>query len=211
VIEMGKPFAALVWIAGLQACWLKPHPATVRPEPATMAIADSVAFSTVLRYVDKEGFDGRPYRIDPRPLLPDPSLISPGLRLKKSGPDSVSGSESVFAEVDTTVLQARKRILEARGIPEADVIRDSRCPGAMAPPSATKTADMQRYCPGEASYSLSVALPRADDSSSLQVWVRVIAISLSRRGATHSSADYVFLREPSGLRFVKRVEIAYIE
>jgi hypothetical protein len=213
-----KLLAVVVCMIALEGCAMKPRVAGVRPQLSHTAANDSIAFSAVLGLLYKEGFDGKRYRIDARPLPPDPSLISPGLRVERNM-DSASAVAAVFGAMDSAVVQARRRILRRRGIAESDVIRDSGCPGVLTPYTKEKMAVLERTCPAEHSYSIAIALPRRGgpgmqpvaDASGVEVTIRVIAISLSPRGASHGSADYVFLEEPSGLRFVKRVEIAFIE
>jgi hypothetical protein len=213
-----KLLAVAACMIAAEGCAMKPRAADVLPQPSRAATEDSIAFSAVLGLLDREGFDGRRHRIDARPLPPDPSLISPGLRVERSMA-SASAVAAVFGAMDSAVVQARRRILRRRRIAESDVIRDSGCPGVLTPYTKEKAAVLERACPAEPSYGIAIALPRRGgpgmspltDTSGVEVTIRVIAISLSPRGASHGSADYVFLEEPSGLRFVKRVEIAFIE
>lgn len=187
------------------------------PEPA---IADSVTFAIITQTFRLYGDSAPSFRVDPRPLITDPTLVT-FFSLGDAAPPGIGDKapESPFMS-DTSLVNARRRTLERLRVSPADALDDLGCT-----PQRSETWPQAASCAGATGFStLTVGLPRGggpfapgivDDRKAFEgrdvVSVRVVQRTVTRSGITEFSADYVYERESTGrIVFVKRVRLFWI-
>ncbi|MEX0891558.1 MAG: hypothetical protein WEB88_05250 [Gemmatimonadota bacterium] len=180
--------------------------------------ADSTLFAAVAHFLEEDP-GGRPLRVDPRPLRPDPALVSvhEGLDAATAGRVVPATAEQPFAEVEPVILEHRLDLLRRLAVDTARLEAHRACPGVLVPPSPEVPERRQRNCPAEPYRLALLALPRegapywpgnVDERPSYAgvqvVSVRSIVRSLGPEGASESATDYLFaFTSPDEVRFVK--------
>lgn len=188
-----------------------PHAASAQEFRESRVLAetnDSALFEATIRQA-LDRVRNTELRVDPRPLKHDPGLVT--LKgLESVIPDRVAPEAhyAPLADSRDAVTQARRNLLIELGIAETDAFKDSRCPGAMIPPSPEVDERKRERCPSTRYNSVIIALPREGGSywpgnvdernkyANRSVYsVRIIETSLHPRGSVEESIDYVFERQ----------------
>lgn len=151
-------------------------------------------------------------RADPRPLS-DESVVR--------NEDYLGFTEPRIADVGQDVVNARSVALRQLGVPEADAIAASRCPGAGV---ILPESERVRLCPPGREFILIVGLPsrrygvRSSDSSgpvrseSYGYWaMRVLEMEINQHSRSTVVADYLLGLAAGGWRVVKREPLFILE
>jgi hypothetical protein len=219
--------AALLALATAAASCAAPRGAAPLYPPAGDARlpADTTLFAAVVHFLEDDP-SGAPLRVDPRPLRPDPRLVT--LHDLTVVPELVDTVAQVrpFAEVDEAVVARRSELIERLGRLQTDAVVDARCPGVLLPTGTAVVERRRRHCPTEGSYrSAALALPRpgapywpgnVDERPRYEgvdvVSVRVIVRHLSAAGSVERSMDYVFAyTSEHDVRYLKRTDLLIVE
>jgi len=215
---------ALAVVGGACAAGGGAAPPTPPPDSARLP-ADTTLFAAVVHFLEDDP-TGAPLRVDPRPLRPDPALVT--LHDVTVVPERVDPEVQArpFADVDAAVVARRSELIERLGRLETDALADARCPGVLVPPGPAVAERRRRHCPTEGSYrSAALALPRpgppywpgnVDERARYAgvdvVSVRVIIRHLSEAGSSERSMDYVFaFTSEDDVRYLKRTELLVVE
>jgi hypothetical protein len=188
----------------------------VPPQPTAL---DADLFPLVVEQLLREAT--RPeLRIDPRPLKPDPGLVTLDSMVQEVAPTQVGAPGGPLLTLDGEVGARRKKVLSSLRIPITDALLDDRCPGALVAPLPESDAAKRERCPAMDYRSVMIAVPRAGGvywpgnfderaNDKGEVWsVRVIRQDVGPAGKVAAASDYVFVRE-AGWRFVKK-ELLFI-
>jgi hypothetical protein len=172
--------------------------------------ADTVLFAAVVRALSQAA--SFPVSVDPRPLIPDPSV-------------NVASADS-YSQVHDSIVALRAAVLRAAGIPETRSPVQGRCPGVMMPIDAGDPRNAKvLHCPAKRLELVAVAMPRRggahhpdtdyderEAGTALGHWsVRVIVVSLGPEGASTVVSDFVFRRANGRWEHVKTQRLIIIE
>ncbi|HEY0810865.1 MAG TPA: hypothetical protein VGD49_11925 [Longimicrobiales bacterium] len=160
-------------------------------------------------------------RVDPRPLKPDPNLLTLEYSIAEIAPSRVTAEGSALLKVDSAFLQRRIRTLAKYGLRTGDALKRSGCPGHMVPPTPEVLQKKRELCPQGDPYTIAIfAVPRAGQDTTVEyepreanlpAWsVRAIIQDEGSTGWTSYGVDYVFVRE-SRWRFLKEKVLFVIE
>lgn len=199
-------------------------PGGERPSPAEVpGDLDRVLFDLTVRALvaDTTVPD---LRIDPRPLRPDPGLVT--LHAFNLAPDRVIlGSwQDPFARGVENEIDSRRAALRLLGVTEAQGIPEVACPPVMAPPTPELQEEKARWCPQVAFRNALIALPRtggaywppsvderAKYAGRLVYTVRVLQRLFYPQGQMEASHDYVFEYQADGWVLLERRGLLIIE
>jgi hypothetical protein len=191
------------------------HPTKQRPlngaADRLTAVADTSLFGVVVRAVPPVG--GRLLHVDPRPLTAD------------ARPHR-SASPSALAPVPTELVEARAAVLQQLGVPETDVLKDSRCafvvggnprpPEFVVPPPPDSIRLERERCWAKGRFvSVIFGLPRREVPEAIQSaelplpeGQRWITRAIEYTDYSHTVLDIVAVQDPdSGWRVVQIIEV----
>ena len=201
----------------------------VEPSPEVRRRLDAVArdaslFSLIVSDLVASS-RGSVIRIDPRPLLADPSILE--LFPTAGDADVVGPPREPLAHVARRTLRRRTRVLERQRVPPGDALAFGTCPrGLVRLGDEHAVQEPREGCPPAPFTVAIVALPRPSRSESApasgeqaetvadgSVWrVRVIRRQLQPRGTTGTTLDYVVRRlAPGEWRIVTVVTLMIAE
>ena len=165
---------------------------------------DAALFEAVLRQLIAGSRSGA-LRVDPRPLRPNPEVLTL-TKVYEVVPDRLSAQahQTLLADTSRTIA-GRRAILHREGIPIADALIATGCPGALSVPTAEIERAWRERCPRTPQRTVIIALPRlgalprkgetATTYPGREVYsIRVIEHSESPQGADQVTFDLIFER-----------------
>ena len=176
-------------------------------------LADSVVFAVVAQTFMTIGDSAPVLRVDPPPLISDPTLVS-FAKLGSLAPPGVTGHLTTASFIaDTLLVNARRRSLGRLSVLPTDVFDDLRCDAQRSanplcvPTNGFSTLVVGLPRPG-GPYSPGIIDAREEFSGRDVFSVRVIERTVTRLGSAEFSADYVYEREAGGrIVFLKRARL----
>lgn len=191
-------FAVAYWGTGVTAL------SSVRPGYSERVRDDSAAFAAVVR--DLTDASRESWRIDPRPLTPDPRVTTI--------------SAATRAAIGPEVLRARAAFLSSYGVRSVDALALPPCDGGLS--LAPATDPRRRGCPHTTMAVAAVALLNAAPRSGRgeagaavargRSWtrsqkVRIVVTYLTPAGASSTVYDFIMRRVGNAWRVLRRVPL----
>lgn len=208
-------FPCLLAFVGCASSQRGLHTGTPARDPELFALAVGVFRADTV---------GAPIRVDPRPLKPDPELVTLhniDVMPERINPDAQAGL------LPDSVLTAQRRVtLVSMGIPMTDAIKDTQCPGGLLPPrTEQQRIRKEQLCPSTGYRSLILATPRkgaeywpgnidkrSEFGGANVVSIRAVQTSVGPGGSVQSSFDLVFERDAEDQwHFLRRTILFLVE
>jgi hypothetical protein len=185
---------------------------------------DGLLFEAVLQLLIADSLHG-PVRVDPRPLRPDPRLVT--LHAADIIPDRIEPGlwRDPISEA-TAEVRGREAILALLALERTDGLHQPACPGVLVPETAESEVLRRRWCPASPFRIAMVALPRqggaywpnnfdergkyARQHATIRS-VRVIVREYSAEGLVEETTDFVFAIVGSGATLLERRSILTAE
>jgi hypothetical protein len=196
--------------------------AVVHSEPsrADAVWLDSVLFDAVVQQLVMEASKTE-LRIDPRPMKPDPTIVS--LRPIGAALGFGTAPDSIYDNSYPVLQGSRSRALGRGSVRSTDATLTLQCPGVLRRSNPEIRDERARHCPRDTRYEALIALPRAggpfipggvDERATFGdgvFTVRVIVRTLGPQGVSESCDDRVFRFIDGAWKLVVRRDLLVVE